>query len=77
MNELRTLITQIFEIGFIFVIGSWLYVLAQGAAKNKRGRYVIRYAFYSAGYMAALVFVTVTVVIVAWTTYDLFKGVWW
>lgn len=77
MSELRHLLTQIFEINFCFVVGCWLFVLAQGAAKNKRGRYVIKHAFYSAGYMAALGFITATVVIVAWTVYDLFKGVWW
>ena len=77
MEYLRQLITQIFEIGACFVVGAWLFVLAQAAAKNKKGRYIIRYAFYSAGYMAALVFVTVTITIVVWTVYDLFKGVWW
>jgi len=77
MNELRHLITQIFEINLCFVVGSWCWVLAQAAAKNKRGRYVIKHAFYSAGYMAALGCITAAVVIVAWTVYDLFKGVWW
>lgn len=77
MEELREVITIIFEIGACFVVGVWLFVLAQAAAKNKKGRYIIRYAFYSAGYMAALVFVTVTITIVVWTIYDLFKGVCW
>lgn len=77
MNELRSVITQIFEIGFCFVIGVWLFVLANAAAKNKRGKYVLRHAFYSAGFMAALVFITVIIVILVWLIYDIFKGVFW
>ena len=77
MEELREVLRQIFLLDLVFVTGAWCWVLAQAAAKGKRGRYVIKHALYSALIMLLFGCLIAAVTVLAWVTYDIFKGVIW
>ena len=68
---------KIIGVSFIIACGCWFYVLAQGAYHGKYTRRVLYAAYHSAECVISWGIVTSAAAGLAWSVYDLLKGVLW